>query len=158
MTRVLTPAGWALVALGILVLLTLRSCSVIRPSRDAARQTEASATLANGRTAAATDASAIRDGSDALKTQRDLTRKEATDASRNAPDDAAAGDAGLRGLCISIRSRPPQSGIQRWSPPRGLSRSRRRRSRRISAAPATGRSIAFRPRARWTSRMVGRGT
>lgn len=97
--KTFTATAWSIMAVLALVLLILGYCAVTRPARDAARQAEAGSTLSDGRTAAAGDASRIRDGADARQSQTDLTVKETTDAIRSAPDDAAAGDAGLVGLC-----------------------------------------------------------
>ena len=97
--RAISRPAWVIVAVLTLALLILGYCAVTRPARDAARQAEAGATLSDGRTAAAGDAFRIRDGADARQSQTDLTVKETPDALRSAPDDAAAGDAGLVGLC-----------------------------------------------------------
>lgn len=112
------PVFIGLAIIGAVVLLTLGYCQITRPSRDAARQAGASATLADGRTAAAGDASAIRDGSDTRQTQTDLTTKETTDAIRNAPDDASAGDAGLRGLCQLYPGHDPRCRMLNADPRR----------------------------------------
>ena len=108
----------ALAVVGALALLTLGYCQITKPSRDAARQAEATATLADGRTAAAADASVIRDGSDTRQTETDLTTKETTDAIRNAPDDASAGDAGLRGLCKLYPGHDPRCRLLNADPRR----------------------------------------
>jgi hypothetical protein len=97
--RAFTATAWAIAAVLVLALLVLGYCQVTKPSRDAARQAEAQATLSDGRTGAAQDASRVRDGADARQSETDLTVKETTDAIRSAPDDASAGDAGLVGLC-----------------------------------------------------------
>lgn len=109
----MTPRlAYPLVAgLGLIALLTLCYCQITKPSRDAARQAEATATLTDGRTAAAADASAIRDGSDTRQSQTDLTTRETTDAIRTAPDDASAGDAGLRGLCELYPGHDPRCRV-----------------------------------------------
>lgn len=57
------PVLLFIAGLGVILLLLLAYCTVTKPSRDAARQAEASATLADGRTSAASDASVIRDAS-----------------------------------------------------------------------------------------------
>jgi len=108
--RTLTATGWLAVACLSLALILLTMCAVDDRQRvaDRARQAEAHKTLAEGRTAAAQDASAIRDRADARDQQIDQSTQETTDAIRNAPDDAAAGDHGLRSLCKLYPDRDPR--------------------------------------------------
>lgn len=118
MIRALTATGWLAVACLALALILLTMCSVDgrQKAADRARQASAGKTLAEGRTAAARDASAIRDRADARDQQIDQSTQETTDAIRNAPDDAAAGDHGLRSLCRLYPDRDPRCRMQQPSP------------------------------------------
>lgn len=120
MTRYLTATGWLAVACLALALIVLTMCAVDgrQKAADRNRQAEAGKTLAEGRTAAAQDASAIRDRADARDQQIDQSTQETTDAIRNSPDDAAAGDHGLRGLCKLYPDRDPRCRVQQSSPGR----------------------------------------
>lgn len=113
MTRFLTLKGWLAVICLALVLIILTMCAIDGRQRaaDRLRQAEAGKTLADGRTAAAQDASAIRDRADARDQQIDQSTQETTDAIRNAPDDAAAGDHGLRSLCKLYPDRDPRCRV-----------------------------------------------
>jgi len=108
--RTLTATGWLAVACLALALILLTMCAVDgrQKAADRLRQADAGKTLAEGRTAAAQDASAIRDRADARDQQIDQSTQETTDAIRNAPDDATAGDHGLRGLCKLYPDRDPR--------------------------------------------------
>lgn len=108
--RTLSLTGWLAVACLALALILLTMCAVDgrQKAADRTRQADAGKTLAEGRTAAAQDASAIRDRADARHQQIDQSTQETTDAIRNAPDDAAAGDHGLRGLCKLYPDRDPR--------------------------------------------------
>lgn len=108
--RDITLTGWLVVAALALALIVLTMCAVDgrQKAADRLRQAEAGKTLADGRTAAAQDASAIRDRADARDQQIDQSTQETTDAIRNAPDDAAAGDHGLRSLCKLYPDRDPR--------------------------------------------------
>lgn len=108
--RDVTATGWPAVACLTLALILLTMCAVDggRKTADRTRQAGAGKTIAEGRTAAAQDASAIRDRADARDQQIDQSTQETTDAIRNAPDDAAAGDHGLRGLCKLYPDRDPR--------------------------------------------------
>lgn len=110
MIRTLSVTGWLTVACLALALIVLTMCAVDgrQKAADRTRQAEAGKTLADGRTAAAQDASAIRDRADARDQQIDQSTQETTDAIRNAPDDAAAGDHGLRSLCKLYPDRDPR--------------------------------------------------
>ncbi len=113
MIRTLSLTGWLAVACLALALILLTMCATDARQRaaDRSRQAEAGKTLAEGRTAAAQDASAIRDKADARDQQIDQSTQETTDAIRNAPDDAAAGDHGLRGLCKLYPDRDPRCRV-----------------------------------------------
>ena len=108
--RDITATGWLAVACLALALILLTTCAVDdrQKAAERLRQAEAHKTLAEGRTAAAQDASAIRDRADARDQQIDQSTQETTDAIRNAPDDAAAGDHGLRSLCKLYPDRDPR--------------------------------------------------
>ncbi len=118
--RDITSTGWLALACLALALILLAMCAVDGRQRaaDKLRQAEAGKTLADGRTAAAQDASAIRDRADARDQQIDQSTQETTDAIRNAPDDATAGDHGLRGLCKLYPDRDPRCRMQQSSPGR----------------------------------------
>ena len=117
MIRTLTATGWLAVACLALALILLTMCVADdrQKAADRARQAEVGKTLAEGRTAAARDASAIRDRADARDQQIDQSTQETTDAIRNAPDDAAAGDHGLRSLCRLYPDRDPRCRMQQPS-------------------------------------------
>lgn len=118
--RDITLTGWLVVAALALALIVLTMCAVDgrQKAADRLRQAEAGKTLADGRTAAAQDASAIRDQADARDQQINTTTTEATNAIRNAPDDAAAGDHGLRGLCRLYPDRDPRCRMLNPAPGR----------------------------------------
>ncbi len=118
--RTLSATGWLTVACLALAVILLAMCATDARQRaaDRARQADAGKTLAEGRTAAARDASAIRDRADARDQQIDQSTQETTDAIRNAPDDATAGDHGLRGLCKLYPDRDPRCRMQQSSPGR----------------------------------------
>ena len=88
MTRTLTPLGWAAAAALLILALVLGYCAVTRPSRDATRKAEASQTLAEGRTGAAQDASAVRDANDTANQSTRNEVEEAQDAIRREDDPA----------------------------------------------------------------------
>ncbi len=114
MIRTLTATGWLAIAVLTLALILLTMCAVDgrQKAADRLRQADAGKALAEGRTAAAQDASAIRDRADARDQQIDQSTQETTDAIRNAPDDAAAGDHGLRSLCRLYPDRDPRCRMQ----------------------------------------------
>lgn len=68
-------------------------------ARRGAQKAKAGETLANGRTAAASDASAIRDGADARQSETSSITKEAADEIRNAPDRDSAAVIARRRVC-----------------------------------------------------------
>ncbi|SPU44217.1 hypothetical protein [Brevundimonas diminuta] len=118
--RDITATGWLAVACLALVIIMMGMLAVGTRQRatDRTRQAEAHKTLAEGRTAAAQDASAIRDRADARDQQIDQSTQETTDAIRNAPDDAAAGDHGLRSLCKLYPDRDPRCRVLNAGPGR----------------------------------------
>ena len=93
----------ARIALGLLTLVAVFSLlMVVLATCDArrdAQRAKAGETFANGRTAAASDASAIRDGADARQSETTSITKEAADEIRNAPDRPAADLATRRRVC-----------------------------------------------------------
>lgn len=97
--RALDPTRWAalgaVVLLLILVVFLIGRCS----GGDETRQANAGKTLSDGRTAAAQDASAVRDRADERNNATTSAVKDATDEIRNAPDPASRDRAALRGLC-----------------------------------------------------------
>lgn len=118
--RTLSVTSRLTVACLALALIVLTMCAVDgrQKAADKLRQAEAGKTLADGRTAAARDASAIRDRADARDQQINTTTTEATNAIRNAPDDAAAGDHGLRSLCKLYPDRDPRCRVLNAGPGR----------------------------------------
>ena len=92
-------ALFLLAALLIFALLFLAWCVATKPSRDAARKAEAAATLADGRTRAATDASTIRGRHDAARDQTQAEVKEAQDAVRSETDPARRDAVARQRLC-----------------------------------------------------------
>jgi len=85
----------ALIGLLVLILVVLSWCSD-RKRLDAER---ASRTIADGRTAAAQDASQVRDANDAANSSTRNEVKEATDAVRNETDPAERDAIARRRLC-----------------------------------------------------------
>ena len=99
--RSLTATGWLAVAVLALSVALLGWCTLDarRNAAQAVRKADAGQTMAEGRTAAAGDASAIRDRADERASEIDATVKDGTDAIRHAPDRASANAAALRSLC-----------------------------------------------------------
>lgn len=85
----------ALVAVLALVMVIVTMCA----TRDQNARQRAAETLADGRTKAAQDIGAIRDRSIKSEGKIQSTVETATDAIRQAPDDAAADRAARRGVC-----------------------------------------------------------
>lgn len=112
--RALTPTAW--LALGVLAAFLIFGAYCAyqggRGERTATRKAEAGQTFAEGRTAAAQDASAIRDRADARNAEINTTIQEATDEIRHAPDDNAAATAALRGLCRLHPDRDARCRVQ----------------------------------------------
>lgn len=99
--RDITATGWLAVAVLALCLALLGWCTLDgrRDAAQAVRKADAGQTITEGRTAAAGDASAIRDRADERTSEIDATVKDGTDAIRHAPDRASANAAALRSLC-----------------------------------------------------------
>lgn len=97
-------AGVALFCLLAAMIVTLSWCSEKRRADEA----DARGTMADSRSAAATDASGVRDRSDARTNQIDDTVKGATDEVRNAPDPASGRRAARDGVCRIDPSACPQ--------------------------------------------------
>lgn len=99
--RSLTATGWLAVAVLALSLALLSWCTLDgrRNAAQAVRKADAGQVIAESRTAAAGDASAIRDRADERTSEIDATVKDGTDAIRHAPDRASANAAALRSLC-----------------------------------------------------------
>lgn len=95
--RAIAPAGWA--ALALLAFLIAVLLWFALDARNDAKRAEAGETLAEGRTAAAVDASAIRDRSDARNDQITDNVKKGTDDVRQAADRDAANRAARLGVC-----------------------------------------------------------
>ncbi len=93
----------AKVIFGLLALCIVLSLAMaiftMRSAKHDARKADAGQTMAEGRTGAAQDASAIRDRADERTSEIDATVKDGTDAIRHAPDRASANAAALRSLC-----------------------------------------------------------
>ncbi|MGE7198527.1 hypothetical protein [Brevundimonas naejangsanensis] len=110
--RTLTAAGWLAVACLALALILLTMCVADDRQRaaDRTRQEEAGQTLAEGRTAAAQDASAIRDRADACdQSTNDLSRSN-RDAILSSPGadvrlDPRLDDAARRAICLRQSAR-----------------------------------------------------
>ena len=99
--RTLTATGWLIVAILTLTLVLLGWCALDarRDAAQAVRKADAGQTMAEGRTAAAQDASAIRDRAAARNDQITNTVQEGTANVREAPDRSAATLAARRGVC-----------------------------------------------------------
>lgn len=104
----------ALVLMLIVIVLALSWCS----ERDRAKQADAGKTLSDGRTAAAQDASAVRDRADERIAEINAAVKETTDDIRNAPDPASRDRAALRGLCRIDPSASPDCRLLNADPGR----------------------------------------
>lgn len=85
----------ALVALLCLIGFGFAFCQ----QRKAAQEARGGAIIADGRTGAASDASAVRDRSEARNAAIDQTVSQGTDDVRKAPDRASRNAAALRSLC-----------------------------------------------------------
>ena len=113
MTRYLTATGWLAVACLALALILLTMCATDARQRaaDKLRQAEAHKTLADGRTAAAQDASAIRDQADARDQSTTSIVTQAEKEIRHAPDRNAAADAARRRVCQLSDYRDAQCAV-----------------------------------------------
>lgn len=97
-------AGAVLFCLMAVIIVSASYCSEKRRADEA----DARGTMADSRSAAATDASGVRDRSDARTNQIDETVKGATDEVRNAPDPASGRRAARDGVCRIDPSACPQ--------------------------------------------------
>lgn len=97
----LVPAWVKALLIVIAALALITAVALIWRGHEAnrVRQAEAGATMSDGRTRAAGDASQIRDGADARDADTRQTVKETIDAIQTADDRDAARAAALRGLC-----------------------------------------------------------
>ena len=118
--RTLTAAGWLAIAVLALAMILLTMCAVDgrQKAADRTRQAEAHKTLAEGRTAAAQDASAIRDRADARDQSTASIVTQAEKEIRHAPDRNAAADAARRRVCQLSDYRDPQCAVFRTDPGR----------------------------------------
>jgi len=107
--RILSRTAWIVsaVALIAVIILGLSWCS----ERKRAQQARAGETLAESRSASATDASEVRDRADERTDQINDTVKGATDDVRNAESPSARNDAALRGLCRVNPGASPRCGM-----------------------------------------------
>ncbi len=97
-------AALTLIALLCFVLAVLTMCS----AKNEARKADAGQTMAEGRTAAAQDANAVRDRADARNDQITDAVKKGTDDVRQAPDRSAGNLAARRGVCRVNPSAGPE--------------------------------------------------
>lgn len=99
--KALTGAGRAIVAglATIALLCVLMAVLTVCGGKAAIRKGEAGQTLAEGRTGAAQDASAVRDRADARDDTISNAVTEGTDDVRQAPDRSSANLAARRGVC-----------------------------------------------------------
>lgn len=118
--RTLSATGWLIVAVLALFLVLLGWCA-LDARQDAARavrKADAGKTLADGRTAAAQDASAIRDRADARDQSTTSIITQAEKEIRHAPDRNAAADAARRRVCQLSDYRDAQCAVFRADPGR----------------------------------------
>ncbi|ADL00715.1 hypothetical protein [Brevundimonas subvibrioides] len=97
--RTLSRAGLLAVGLAIVALLLLSYWTITGPARNAAKKAEAAATIADGRTQGAQDASVVRDANDAANASTLNTVKDATDEVRRTTDPAERDAVARRRLC-----------------------------------------------------------
>lgn len=118
--RDITATGWLAVACLALALILVTMCAVDARQRaaDRTRQAEAHKTLAEGRTAAAQDASTIRDRADARDQSTASIVTQAEKEIRHAPDRNAAADAARRRVCQLSDYRDAQCAVFRTDPGR----------------------------------------
>jgi len=118
--RTLSATGWLTVACLALALILLATCATDARQRaaDKLRHAEAGKTLADGRTAAAQDASAIRDRADARDQSTASIVTQAEKEIRHAPDRNAAADAARRRVCQLSDYRDAQCAVFRTDPGR----------------------------------------
>ncbi|SJM49446.1 hypothetical protein FM111_01830 [Brevundimonas diminuta 3F5N] len=118
--RDITATGWLAVACLALALILLTMCAVDdrQKAAERLRQAEAHKTLAEGRTAAAQDASAIRDRADARDQSTASIVTQAEKEIRHASDRNAAADAARRRVCQLSDYRDAQCAVFRTDPGR----------------------------------------
>lgn len=97
--RDLSRAGWFAIGLAIIGMLLFGYWTITAPSRNAAKQAEAAATIADGRTQGAQDASQVRDTNDAANSATRNDVKDATDEVRRTTDPADRDAVARRRLC-----------------------------------------------------------
>ncbi|GAA0216075.1 hypothetical protein GCM10009081_33690 [Brevundimonas nasdae] len=114
--RTLTPTSWLLV--GVLVAFLLFGAFCSYRGVQGRQEVRAGQTLAEGRTGAAQDASAVRDRSDARNDQISNAVKEGTADVRQAPDRSAANLAARRGVCRINPSAGPDCRLLLTDPAR----------------------------------------
>jgi hypothetical protein len=107
MTRLLSKTGWAIVAAFVVVLLTFAGCMALQNAREAAGKARGAQVFGEGRTAAAGDASAVRDDLDGKNAATRETVNGGVNDVRNAETPARRNDAALRGLCAVDPSSSP---------------------------------------------------
>ncbi|WP_181409300.1 hypothetical protein, partial [Brevundimonas diminuta] len=112
--------GWLAVACLALALILLTMCAADgrQKAEGQLRQADAGKTLADGRTAAAQDASAIRDRADARDQSTNSIVTQAEKEIRHAPDRNAAADAARRRVCQLSDYRDAQCAVFRADPGR----------------------------------------
>jgi len=118
--RDITSTGWLAFACLALALILLAMCATDARQRaaDKLRHAEAYKTLNEGRTAAAQDASAIRDRADARDQSTTSIVTQAEKEIRHAPDRNAAADAARRRVCQLSDYRDAQCAMFRADPGR----------------------------------------
>jgi len=118
--RDITSTGWLAVACLALALILLAMCAADgrQKAEGQLRQADAGKTLADGRTAAAQDASAIRDRADARDQSTNSIVTQAEKEIRHAPDRNAAADAARRRVCQLSDYRDAQCAVFRTDPGR----------------------------------------
>lgn len=99
--KALTATGRTIVAALTLIVVLCFAMAVLTmcSAKNEVRKADAGQTMAEGRTAAAQDANAVRDRADARNDQITDAVKKGTDDVRQAPDRSAANLAGRRGVC-----------------------------------------------------------
>lgn len=95
--RTLTPTAW--ITIGVLAAFLLFGGYCAHKAAQGRQEARAGQTLADGRTAAAGDASAVRDRADDRNDQISDAVKKGTDDVRQAPDRSSANLAARRGVC-----------------------------------------------------------
>lgn len=116
--RNITPRGWLALAVVVLALFVLGQCVAngLGSAADGRKRAEAARTMAEGRTAAAGDASAIRDQSDKKTAKINNTVETATDAIRQAPDDRSSSRIARRSVCLLDAGASPDCRVLLLNP------------------------------------------